>query len=596
MVFQDMSKLLPNIDKKQLKETSHYVSNALESERRRELGERSRKGHTSKDRNATLLSSTVLEDFDDTMLPDGEHECSTIEDICDVGGSGSSIHQPSEPLDDSVTALKQTNSPENKTDDEQKSSTPNDQNSTKCCDSCKINHKHKKKQDMIQCCFCMSWFHQQCVGIGKDDPIGIWLCLSCRSVPSNVKNEISSLKLDVNQLKTTTELILSTVNNLTTKLENSFGGINDRLTALTRQINLHDITTNEAIENISSKMAGLKKSLDQKTNLIQSKTTAVFEKIKTFENSVKKDINVPTTEPKNQADRKQKPVQNQTDNKSQDKSRPELSRKKQKPMKQKHHNNQKPKPQTQNADSTNEEECIDLTKSFPQRNKIKQQTLLIGSSILKNIKTSDLNDSTAVRTISGATIEKLKDKISDLNIDKCETIIIHVGGNDADHGDDLETFRDNYEELLDIVADGSRRVIVSELIPRETVDLKPFNETLKSLCADNAVEFVENYDSFLLANGQLVDSFYNKDKLLINMAGTRKLLNNINELHQIISTQPVTAHYRRRPGYHRNSPHDYRNRPVPHKFCHICYRSGSHSTNECWYNGRNDRLSDRIPY
>ena len=29
MVFQDMSKLLPNIDKDQLKTTSHYVSNAL---------------------------------------------------------------------------------------------------------------------------------------------------------------------------------------------------------------------------------------------------------------------------------------------------------------------------------------------------------------------------------------------------------------------------------------------------------------------------------------------------------------------------------------------------------------------------------------
>ena len=81
----------------------------------------------------------------------------------------------------------------------------------------------------------MSWYHQQCVGIGQDDPIGIWLCLSCRSVPENVQNEISSLKNDVNQLKTTTELILSSVNKLSTQLENSIGGINDRITALTRQ-------------------------------------------------------------------------------------------------------------------------------------------------------------------------------------------------------------------------------------------------------------------------------------------------------------------------------------------------------------------------
>ena len=241
-----------------------------------------------------------------------------------------------------------------------------------------------------------------------------------------------------------------------------------------------------------------------------------------------------------------------------------------------------------------------MTKSVPERNTINQSTLLIGSSILKNIKTSDLNDNTAVRTVPGATIHKIKNKLLDLNIDKCETVILHVGGNDADQGDDLDTFRENFEELLDIVADGSRNVIVSELLPRETVDLKPFNETLKSLCADNAVEFVENYDSFLLANGQLVDSLYLKDKLHINAAGTTKLLNHINELHQIVRTQQVNVTYHRNlPVYHRNPSNGYRKRPGTHKpkrFCHICYTSGSHNTNECWYNGRNDRRSDRIPY
>ena len=176
---------------------------------------------------------------------------------------------------------------------------------------------------MIRCCFCMSWFHQQCVGIGKDDPIGIWLCINCRSVPANVQNEISSLKLNVDQLKTTTELILSSVTNLTTKLENSIGGINDRLTALTRQINLHDITTSEAIENVSSKMASIKTSLDQKTNLIQSKTTAVFDKIKTFENSVKRDIHVPGSETKTTAERGQNSKKSNT---KRDKGRQETSK------------------------------------------------------------------------------------------------------------------------------------------------------------------------------------------------------------------------------------------------------------------------------
>ena len=403
------------------------------------------------------------------------------------------------------------------------------------------------------------------------------------------------MKLDVDQLKTTTELILSSVTTLTTKLENSMGGFNDRLTALTQQINLHDITTTEAIKNIASKLSGMKTTLDQKTNLIQNKTTAVFDKIKLFENNVvKKDV--PATETKHQAVRKQTSVKTKTQNNSQDKSRKEPPRKHQKPNYHINHT-QKPKPQTQNRNTDSINECIDLTKSYTRRNTIKQSTLLIGSSILKNIKTNGLNDDTAVRSISGATITTLKDKIIDLNIDKCETIILYVGGNDADHGDDLETFRENYEELIDMVAaDGSRRVIVSELLPRETVDLKSYNETLKSLCADNAVEFVENYDSFLLANGQLVDSFYLKDKLHLNTVGTRKLLSNINELHQIVCTHPVNAHYRSRPAYYRSPPNDYRNRLGAHIYCHICYRKGSHSTNECWYNGRNDRLSDRVPY
>ena len=593
MVFQDMSKLLPNIDKDQLKTTSHYVSNALENERRRELGARSRKGNPSQDSNA-LLSSTVIEDLDETMHLD-EGTINNTED------SDSAVRQSTETLDDSVTMIKQTISFENKTDNGHKTSTQTDQKSAKCCDSCKINQKHRKKVDMIQCCFCMTWFHQQCVGIQKDDPIGIWLCLRCRSVPTSVQNEINNLRSDVTQLKTTAELILSSMNNLTTKLENSIGGINDRLTALTRQINLHDITTNEAIENISSKMTGIKTSLDQKTNLIQNKTTAVLEKIKTFDANVKNDISSTATETQTQNARNQITCQKQITNSNRGKSRPEQTQRKHKI---KHHENQKSKPQTQNRnrnnDSTNEDECIDLTKSVPERNTINQSTLLIGSSILKNIKTSDLNENTAVRTVPGATIHTIKNKLLDLNIDKCETVTLHVGGNDADQGDDLDTFRENFEELLDIVADGSRNVIVSELLPRETVDLKPFNETLKSLCADNAVEFVENYDSFLLANGQLVDSLYLKDKLHINAAGTGKLLNHINELHQIVRTQQVNVTYHRnRPVYHRNPSNGYRKRPGTHKpkrFCHICYTSGSHNTNECWYNGRNDRRSDRIPY
>ena len=83
--------------------------------------------------------------------------------------------------------------------------------------------------------------------------------------------------------------------------------------------------------------------------------------------------------------------------------------------------------------------------------------------------------------LSPATPKKNKKIIIKQNIEKCETITIHVGGNDADEWEDIESFRENYEELLDIIAHGTRGVLVSELLPRETVDLQLYNETLTSL-------------------------------------------------------------------------------------------------------------------
>ena len=70
---------------------------------------------------------------------------------------------------------------------------------------------------------------------------------------------------------------------------------------------------------------------------------------------------------------------------------------------------------------------------------------------------------------------------------------------------------------------------------------------LKSMCADNIVELFYNYDSFLLATGELVVSYYSKDKVHINMTGTRKLLENINKVHKICNMQRAhrqhTDHY-----------------------------------------------------
>ena len=604
LVFQDLHKLLPDFETSQLRETAHYVSNALNNEAKHQLMKKSRNVTTAKDNNSALLSSTVLEDLDKTTLLDAE-SVNSIDKVETQTDSNSTVCEPTDPLNDSITQLKQRVQNEKATQNNSESNTMKGQKGTKCGDSCKLNQKTKKNIDMIQCSFCMSWYHDLCMGIKKDEPVGIWLCPNCRTVPQDVRNEIDSLKTEVKQLKTTTNLILSSINSLSDKLDNCVGGINDRITALKRHINQHDITITEEIENVSSKTSNLKSSLDQKTSQILNKTTAVFEKMKTYEQSTKENMSKQDQKPNEEKlvdSRNQKPTQNKTPSglnsmqpKRQDKQR-QIQTEPQCVTKNNRQNRQiKQHKQIQSRASSqivHENDIIDLTKTVSSRNTIKQSTLLIGSSVLKNIKVSELNKNTAIRTIPGATIAKLTDKINELNIENCETIILHVGGNDADNGEDIESFREHYESLIDTVNDGNRRIIVSGLLPRESVDLEPYNETLKSLCADNTVELVDNYDSFLLATGELVDSYYSKDKVHINMTGTRKLLENINKVHKVCNMQRAHRQHTDHNNF-RQRQTTFRGNSQSSKYCHICCRNGNHSTYECWYNGRNERLATR---
>ena len=74
-----------------------------------------------------------------------------------------------------------------------------------------------------------------------------------------------------------------------------------------------------------------------------------------------------------------------------------------------------------------------------------------------------------------------------------------------------------------------RRLIVKSFLPRKTVDLNPFNNKLKTLCEayEVHVEYIENFKSFLLASGEIPDSYYQSDKVHLHNFGLRRLLSNV---------------------------------------------------------------------
>ena len=123
-------------------------------------------------------------------------------------------------------------------------------------------------------------------------------------------------------------------------------------------------------------------------------------------------------------------------------------------------------------------------------------------------------------------------------------------------------------------------------------DVKPYNQILKSFCDENNVEFIDNYNKFLFASGGMPESYFQNDKVHLNVSGTRRLLSNIDTVHSVTKTFPSSSHKRPSHGFRPNRSHlhprDYGRRPhfgFVTKYCHICSRN-DHSTQECCYNGR----------
>ena len=512
-----------------------------------------------------------------------------------------SICKTAECLDDSITKLKQVINSENKPS----SSTGQDtdelkslkKNNNKCCNSCKVKSGQKKKYDMIQCSACMNWYHEMCVWISKNDPIGLWFCLACRTIPQTLTTGINSLKADVDNLKQSTQSILSAVKSLSTTLESSVGNLNDRLTALQRQINAKDLCITEELENLSNTTNSIKTSYDQKSCQILNKTTAVFEKVKEQSDKIKtisestnytKQPNKEKNEQKQQSEStRQKNIPNKLNHKQQNSNnKQDVTKKQTSNSETKAERFRKPKSfKHLSIDS----EPIDLTHDT--KKSIKESALLVGSSIFKTIKNKDLKTNATVRSFPGATTETLKTKLQQYDLDNCKTMILHVGGNDADNGVDLDDFQDNYIDLLDNLASDDRQLIVSGLLPRGTVDLEPYNRKLKLLCDENDITFIDHYHSFLLASGELPETYFRTDKIHLNHGGIRKLLQSIEKHCKVmgptVSSRAESPIHRRRSmpvagtGYHFSS-----------RYCHICSMR-NHNTHDCWFNARHSGISHR---
>ena len=91
---------------------------------------------------------------------------------------------------------------------------------------------------------------------------------------------ITALTSDVEQLKVSTSSIIAALGYLTTQVSTSIDGINDKLTALSKQVSCNNRTMTETLDSLNTASDSLKTNFDQNTCQILNKTTTIIDKIK----------------------------------------------------------------------------------------------------------------------------------------------------------------------------------------------------------------------------------------------------------------------------------------------------------------------------
>ena len=169
-------------------------------------------------------------------------------------------------------------------------------------------------------------------------------------------------------------------------------------------------------------------------------------------------------------------------------------------------------------------------------NEHNDQTLIIGSSILKNIHTRGLNGKVTVKTMRGAQLSRIRQEIEKLDVTKYGNIIIQAGGNDAANERNIDSVKD---DLVRIVCDVKSRspsttVHISEVTPRYDADVWEVNNTAWEVCHEYDAKFIET-------NFHVNPYHYEWDHIHLSFKGTSKLLKIYNSYMPILKKHGDTT-------------------------------------------------------
>ena len=200
--------------------------------------------------------------------------------------------------------------------------------------------------------------------------------------------------------------------------------------------------------------------------------------------------------------------------------------------------------------STKIEQC-GFGKKLPDSrpNIVNGKTLVVGSSIIRDISASKLKD-TDVITLPGGLIRDVTNTVKSYpTATKYSKIVLVVGGNDCDTSEQSSrSASDIVEDYSTLVSEAKLRgndIVISSVCPRMkcrsvTERVSAVNAGLQSLSSDEqGTSFIDNTPMFTLADGTLNDGYFTNDGIHNICNTSRRQRKPLNE----------TAYAKQRPAY-----------------------------------------------
>ena len=176
---------------------------------------------------------------------------------------------------------------------------------------------------------------------------------------------------------------------------------------------------------------------------------------------------------------------------------------------------------------------VKLAKAVPDSTVIPSTTLLIGSSMIRDLSSTDNN--LTIKSISGAKVSDITEELEKCQ-EKYDNISIVVGGNDCDDDKATSTsVTSDMNTMIDTAKKTATHVKISSILPRikskcasSHLKIDQINQNMKRACdSDSTCEYIDHYSNFTLADKSANDALYHRDGVHLNFKGCDKLINNL---------------------------------------------------------------------